>query len=191
MSQGEVPAAEGALIYQALLFVVTFLTLRSFLRRELDGLLDDFPGNLSAFLLGFALWLALTGLVRRLPFPLENPLPFQWRQEYLFAPKVTVLLVVFLIPLTEEVFFRGLVFGALRGKSRILAYGVSCALFSLASVWRYALDLREAGYLLNALEYLPAALGLAWCYERGGSVWSAVALRVAMNGTVLLWLVGR
>lgn len=95
------------------------------------------------------------------------------------------MLVVVLIPLTEEILFRGLVFGSLRHYSRPLAYAVSVLLFALASVWRYALDLGDPRYLLTALEVLPAGLALAWCYDNGGSIWSAVALRMAINGVTL------
>lgn len=189
MPQGEIPAAEANLAYYAVLFVLAVLMLRRFLRSDFDRLLNDLPGNLAAGLMGFALWLALTSLVRRVPLPLESLLPFQWRQEYSFAPRVTVLVVVVLIPLIEEVFFRGLVFGVLRPKGRALAYGLSAVLFALASVWRYALNLGDWRYLLTAIYYLPAALALAWAYERGGSVWTAVALRIAMHAIVLFLLV--
>ena len=189
MAQGEIPAAETNLVYYAVLLVLMALLLHTFLRGEFDRLLDDLPGNLSAGLMGFALWLALTSLVRCIPLPLESLLPFQWRQEYIFAPRVTVLLVVVLIPLIEEIFYRGLVFGVLRQKSRPLAYGLSCVFFALASVWRYALNLGDWRYLLTAIQYLPAALALAWAYERGGSVWTAVALRIAIHAAALFLLI--
>ena len=38
------------------------------------------------------------------------------------APRTTLLIVVFLAPFVEEVLFRGLVFGNLRDKSRVVAY---------------------------------------------------------------------
>ena len=44
-------------------------------------------------------------------------------------------------------------------------------------------------YLLLAVQYLPAGILLAWCYERGGSLWSAVLLHMAINGLTLLRIV--
>ena len=190
MIQGEIAAAEGSLVYYAALLVITLLVFRPFLRRELDALLGHIPQSLSALLIGLALWMALRIFVGRIPLPLENPLPFQWRQEYIFAPRITLVLVLLFIPIVEEIFFRGLVFNLLRQRSRILAYVLSALLFALASTWRYALDLREGRYLMNALEYLPAGFALAWCNEKGESVFPAIALRIAINVVILLLALG-
>ena len=188
MGLGEGFAAGSALVYNVLVLLLVGLVFYRYLRKELDTLLARPADNLSAMLLGFALWLVLTTAVSRIPLPLENLTPFQWRQEMIFAPKITLLLVVVLLPLIEEIFFRGLVFGALREKSRVLAYACSTLGFALASVLGYALSLRETLYLLNGVEYLPVGLALAWCRERGGSVWSAVVLRMVISAVVLLRL---
>ena len=34
------------------------------------------------------------------------------------------------------------------------------------------------------------SLALAWCYDHGGSIWSAVALHMAVNGASLFLAVG-
>ena len=52
---------------------------------------------------------------------------------------MTLLIVIFLAPFVEEVLFRGLVFGNLRGKSACGgATLVSCLLFALLHVWQFA-----------------------------------------------------
>ncbi len=182
---GEPPVAETNLVYYTLLFALALLVFWTFLRHGFDLLADWLPENLFAFFTGFAGWAGLLFLARLIPLPVESPQALQYQQEYLLSGRATVMLVVVLIPLTEEILFRGLVFGSLRHYSRPLAYAVSVLLFALASVWRYALDLGDPRYLLTALEVLPAGLALAWCYDNGGSIWSAVALRMAINGVTL------
>ena len=46
------------------------------------------------------------------------------------APRTTLIIVLLLAPFVEEVLFRGLVFGGLRNRSRVVAYLVSCLLFA-------------------------------------------------------------
>ena len=94
MGLGEGFAAGSALVYNVLVLLLVGLVFYRYLRKELDTLLARPADNLSAMLLGFALWLVLTTAVSRIPLPLENLTPFQWRQEMLFAPKITLLLVV-------------------------------------------------------------------------------------------------
>ena len=98
------------------------------------------------------------------------------------APGSTVLIVVFLAPLVEELLFRGYVFGNLKEYSRAAAYLASCLLFALLHVWQYAAAAWDFGYLLAAVQYLVPGLVLAWTYERSGSLWGSVLLHCAVNG---------
>ena len=58
--------------------------------------------------------------------------------------------------------------------------------FLLYSVWTFAVAYGDARYLLLAVRYLPAGLALTWCYERGGSIWSAFVLHALINGWALI-----
>lgn len=185
MGDGEAPVAEANVVYYALLFVLALLVFWTFLRHAFSLLLDWLPENLFAFVTGLAGAGVLHALVMLLPYPVENPVNMQYMQEYAMAPGATVVLVVLLIPLIEETLFRGLVFGSLRHYSRPLAYVVTVALYALACVWRYALDFGDPRYLLLMAQYLPMSLALAWCYDNGGSIWSTVALHMAINGFTL------
>ncbi|MEG0766016.1 MAG: CPBP family intramembrane glutamic endopeptidase, partial [Pseudoflavonifractor sp.] len=179
---GESPVAEANIIYYGLLFALALLVFWSFLRHGFTLLLDWLPENLFAIATGLGGWAVLSFLVGLLPMPVENPVPMQYLQEYAISPTATVLLVVLLMPLIEETLFRGLVFGSLRRYSRVLAYVVSVLVFAFCSVWRYALGFGDAQFLLLGLQYLPAGLALAWCYDNGGSIWGTIGLRMAMSG---------
>lgn len=185
LSGGEAPIAETNLVYYGLLFVLAILVFWTFLRHGFDLLVDWLPENCFAIATGFLGAAVLHFLVMLIPLPVENPVPMQWREEYLLSPGATVLLVVVLIPIIEETLFRGLLFGSLRKYSRPLAYGVTVLVYALALVWRYALDFGNPAYLLLALRYLPVSLALVWCYDNGGSIWGTVVLHMLLNGAQL------
>ena len=178
LGDAEAPAAEANVVYYALLFALALLV-------------DWLPENCFAFVTGLAGALALGLLAGLLPMPVENPIPMQYLQEYQLSPAATTVLLVVLMPLIEETLFRGLLFGTLRRESRALAYVVTVLVYALSCVWRYmfqpaGVDLR---YLLLAAEYLPMSLALCWCYDNGGSIWSAVGLHMVLNAAQLITIV--
>ncbi len=88
-------------------------------------------------------------------------------------------MAVFLAPITEEVMFRGAVFGFLRKKSRFAAYLVSMLLFSVYHIWAYALS--DPTYWIYMLQYLPAAFLLCRCYERTNSILCSISFHMLIN----------
>ena len=104
------------------------------------------------------------------------------------APRNTVLIVVLIAPFIEEVLFRGYVFGSLKGRSRSLAYVVSCLLFAFLHVWQFVggdvLSLNRAVLLI---QYLVPGAVLAWAYDRSGNLWGPLLLHVAANA-LQVWL---
>ena len=102
------------------------------------------------------------------------------------APRVTLLIVIFLAPFVEEVLFRGLVFGNLKSKSRTVAYVVSCLLFALLHVWQFAVVRQDITYFLLMVQYLVPGLVLAWAYDHTGTLWSSILLHAAANALHVL-----
>lgn len=99
------------------------------------------------------------------------------QQDYALIACGTVLLV----PLTEELLYRGLLFGTLYRRHRILAYAVSMAFFSAIHVFGY-IGMYPAKLLLACfLQYLPAGLCLAWAYAHSGSIFAPVLLHTVIN----------
>ena len=89
-------------------------------------------------------------------------------------------MAVFLAPLVEEPLFRAGVFGVLRKRSRLAAYIVSVALFSLYHVWAYAVvDPYNWVYIL---QYIPISILLCRCYERTNTIWSSIFFHMLING---------
>jgi membrane protease YdiL (CAAX protease family) len=94
--------------------------------------------------------------------------------------KVVALLGVGLIaPFVEECLFRGLVYG----RFRAFGYGLSGAAISAA-----IFTACHAGPPLYLTEVFVAGLGLAWLYQRTGSLWPPVAVHVVNNVLFVLWV---
>ena len=178
--------AVSAAVYYYIMAVLTMVLFWSFLRHAGNILMRFLPENLLALVTGLAMALVLGFLFNRLPWPLENPNPVTWAEQYAYSPAATVLIVVVLVPIVEEVLFRGLVFGALRRRSRTVAWIASVALFMVYSVWTFAVAYGDARYLILAFQYLPMSLALTWCYDRGGSVWSAALLHAVLHAIMLI-----
>lgn len=180
-------SAEFSLIYYFVLLCAALVLFWGLLRRGFDALLDDLPENLLALILGLVGAGALHFLAGLLPLP-EDPYALAYREQFAAAPAATVVVLVVLMPLLEELLFRGLLYGSLRWYSR----GLACA----ASVVGYLLFLTlplvfspegfQPSYLLLAVWYLPMSAVLTWCYDYGGSIWSAAGLHMALNAASLL-----
>lgn len=180
-----------SLLYQGLMLCATVLLFRGFLRRNLDILLDWLPENLFALVVGLVGAGVLHFLAMGLPYPMENPNTLQYPEQFAMDPVPTVLILVVLMPIMEETLFRGLLFGGLRRRSRPLAFALSTVGYALYCALPFVLgpeglDLR---YLLLTIQYLPMSLALTWCYNHGGSIWTAVVLHMGINGFSLFFAV--
>ena len=182
--------AMSATVYYYLMGILTVLVFWSFLKNGLTILTDFLPENLLAFATGLVGAGVLHLLVSLLPWPMDNPNPVSWAEQYAYSPAATIVIVVILMPLIDEVLFRGLVFGSLRRFSRPLAWVCSVLLFMIYSVWTFAVAYGDARYLVLAFQYLPMALALTWCYDRGGSIWSAVVLHAVIDAFTLFNAIG-
>ena len=93
---------------------------------------------------------------------------------------------VFLVPVAEECFYRGLIFRNLYDTHPVLAYLVSIVVFSLAHVLNYVGLESFRTLALCFVQYLPAGFALAWSYRRSGSIFAPVLIHMAVNQTGML-----
>lgn len=98
---------------------------------------------------------------------------------------LTALGAVVMVPLAEETLYRGLVFGALHPRSRILAYIVCTLFFSFIHVMGYIGSFSAPVLLLCFLQYIPAGVMLAWAYEYSGSILAPVLIHTAVNAIAI------
>lgn len=180
---GALPVAETNLVYYLVCVTLVLLVFWSYLKNGFHLLLDWLPENLFAFGAGLIAAGVLHFLVMRLPYPVENPNPLNYAEQFALSPAATLVILVVLMPIVEEVLFRGLLFSTARGYSRALAYVLSTLVYAVYCVWQfvYAFGTVDFRYLLLALQYLPMSLALTWSYDNGGSVWTPIVLHGVIN----------
>ena len=186
------PSLQNAIYYYTL-FAVTLIIFHSFLGRTTRNFADNLGNACKSILVGLIALYGLNELVYRLTRMLVNnhtnlndtTISAQIHD----APRVTLLIVIFLAPFVEEVLFRGLVFGNLKSKSRVVAYLVSCLLFALLHVWQFAVVQRDITYFLLMVQYLVPGVVLAWVYDRSGTLWTAIGLHAVTNA-LSVWAMG-
>ena len=185
-----ISAALQNVIYYYVLFAVTVLIFHKFLARTCRNLADNLGGACRMLLVGLVALYGLNELAYRLTNLVmvnrTNLNDTAISAQMSDAPHMTLLIVVFLAPFVEETLFRGLVFGNLKGKSRPVAYVVSCALFALLHVWQFAVVYQDVTYFLLMLQYLVPGAVLAWVYDRSGTLWTSIALHALANALSVL-----
>lgn len=185
-----ISAALQNVIYYYVLFAVTVLIFHKFLARTCRNLADNLGGACRMLLVGLVALYGLNELAYRLTNLIianrTNLNDTAISAQMDSAPYMTLLIVVLLAPFVEEVLFRGLVFGNLKGKSRPVAYVVSCALFALLHVWQFAVVYQDVTYFLLMLQYLVPGAVLAWVYDRSGTLWTSIALHALTNALSVL-----
>lgn len=184
------PAMEN-MVYYYLLFAVTVIIFHRFLARTTRLLADNLVPACKTVGLGLVALYGLNELAFRLINLILGSQPnlndYTISAQIHDAPRLTTLIVVLLAPFVEEALFRGLVFGNLKHKSRMLAYAVSCALFALLHVWQFAVAYHDLTYFLVMVQYLVPGIVLAWAYEHSGTLWSSIGLHAAANA-LAVWV---
>ncbi|WP_295764924.1 CPBP family intramembrane glutamic endopeptidase [uncultured Oscillibacter sp.] len=185
-----VPEDLGSAVYYYVLFAVTAVLFRSLLAKTTRRFLDDPALAVKTAAVGIVAYYGLCELASRLSGLLTdragNRNDSAISAQIGAAPHMTLLIVVFLAPFVEETLFRGLVFGGLKERSRLLAYAVSCALFALVHVWQFAVAGRDPAYFLLMVQYLIPGLVLAWAYDHAGTLWAPIGLHAGVNALSVL-----
>lgn len=104
------------------------------------------------------------------------------QQNYILMAIGTVLLV----PITEELLYRGLIFSNLYNHNPRLAYLVSTVVFSALHVVGYIGQYEPVHLLLCFLQYMPAALSLGWAYAHADCIWAPILLHITVNQIAIL-----
>ena len=88
---------------------------------------------------------------------------------------------IVLVPVTEEVLYRGLIFGQLHRRNRLAAYVISTIIFAAIHIVSY-IDISDPLLLiLNFIQYLPAGFCLAWAYEHADTIWAPILMHITIN----------
>lgn len=178
-------------IYYVIGFVYVLAVFWRYLRRNFDALIDHplmflisvFGAYAIEFMLSFLLVTLLSAFGITMVSPNNAAINSMSPQGYykLFA------ISVFLAPFVEEVLFRGLIFGSLVEKHKVLAWIVSVLAFSLYHVWQYAVT-DSPLLLVTAVLYFPGSIALNWSYRRSGTIWGPIAYHMLTNYIAMLFM---
>jgi hypothetical protein len=166
-------------------FIITALLFRRFLAYSLPVAADNLLKVLKAILLGFAVyWLLEVGLsllstllVQEVTIPNDDTVQAIAGINY----RVMWVGAVLLAPMTEETLVRGLVFGNIRRKNRVLAYVVTALLFASMHTLGYVTEMSALSIVYNMLIYGLPSVALCICYEYSGTIWAPIALHMIIN----------
>lgn len=172
------------LVYFSVSLLFILAVMHSWLIKSFSDLIERRMAALTALVAGYFGYYLLTWLLRVVlwvagqnGFPPLTGILTQMPLNAGVLPIVTILLA----PVVEETLFRGVVFGSLRRKNRLLAYVVAFLVFGVYCMWESLLGGLSWGLLWKFLSCLPASLVLCWCYETGGSIWASVLLHMLLN----------
>ena len=86
-----------------------------------------------------------------------------------------------LVPVAEETLFRGLLFGWLFPKNKVLAYAVSVITFSVVHMLTYVFTEDPLTILLCLLQYLPAGFAMCFAYHKSDTIWTPIMMHIVIN----------
>ena len=101
---------------------------------------------------------------------------------------VMALCTVIFVPITEECFFRGVLFRGIYNRAPLAAWVCSVLLFSFIHVMNYIGMIPPLTLFLCFLQYIPAGICLAAAYRLSGSLLCPILIHAAVNAAGLLTL---
>ena len=179
-------------LYYFLNFAFVCLIFRSFLLESLNRAGERLGRTLTVTALGFAALegagFALGRLIGAFFPEFANVNDVSLAAMAAQEPVMLFVSTVVLVPMAEEVLFRGLIFGELLPRGRGAAYLVSALAFCAVHVMGYV-GAYPAGMLAVCFaQYLPAGLVLALSYEKSGTLFTPILIHTAVNATAMLTL---
>lgn len=178
-------AAVVNILYFAINFLAVVILFRRFLRQSLKRALNEPMRLLKSVGVGFLLYWYLNFLVVNFVMIVspqyqninDANINVMAQEQFLLMTIGTILLA----PVTEELLFRGLIFQGLFHRSKLLAYGVSAAAFSLIHLVGYIGLISPIHFLVGFVQYLPAGVALGYAYEKADSVCAPILIHMIIN----------
>lgn len=172
-------------LYFALNFTFLFLIFRKFLGRSLSHMGKRFWDCLKAVILGFiGHWVCnqVLSFVIRLLLPgfsnvNDGSVAALAGTNFIITAIGTVLLV----PMAEELLYRGLIFQGLFNRGKKAAYVLSVLIFATVHVVGYLGKYDLLTLAVCFIQYIPAGLCLAWAYEEADSIFAPILIHTVIN----------
>lgn len=88
---------------------------------------------------------------------------------------------IFLVPVSEELLFRGLLFRGIYERSPVGAWIISTVSFSLVHIIGYIGIYEPIALLLAFIQYLPAGICLAFAYQKADTIIAPILIHITIN----------
>ena len=93
---------------------------------------------------------------------------------------------VVLVPIAEELVFRGALLGGFYPKHKVLGWIVSALAFCLVHMVGYIGIYSWDILLIGAVQYLPASICLAAAYHKSGNIFAPILIHAATNAIAMV-----
>ena len=185
------PMREGTLnfVFYLTNFLCILCIFHRFLRSSLVAAWRDIWNFIQAVILGYVAYWAASGAM---DFLISHFLPGFTNVNdasinAMASTDYTLMAigVVLLVPLAEEVLYRGLIFRNLLQTSAVAAYLVSMAAFAAIHVLGYLGSESVTTLVICFIQYLPAGLCLAWTYTKADNIFAPVVVHAIVNAIAI------
>lgn len=184
----------GSLGINLTFFILNFLAVcvifRSFLLKSLKSLPENGARMVAVVAIGYLLHqiflLLISLLIAWLQPEFSNVNDAQ--VGLLTAKNYPVMFIstVFLAPVTEELLYRGALFGWFYEKKPVLAYLISVPVFCAIHVMGYIGHFDPLTLFFCFLQYIPAGLCLGWAYHKADNIFAPIFIHALVNAGSIL-----
>ncbi len=94
---------------------------------------------------------------------------------------------VLLVPMSEELLFRGVLFNHIYEKRPVIACFTSVILFSLIHLIGFIGEYSPLHFFLAFLQYLPAGIVLCFTYIRSGTIFAPILFHTLVNSLAMFY----
>lgn len=179
-------------IYFCMNFLAVLVIFRRFLGHSLTHLGGNFLKCLKGAFLGFCVYyvttMALNHLIVSLYPGFSNVNDANVASLTRLDSVPMIIGTVLLVPVAEEVLYRGVVFRTLYSVNHTLGYVLSAMIFCAVHVMGYIGTTDPLTLGLCFLQYIPAALCLAWAYTEADNIFAPILIHIAVNTMGILAL---
>lgn len=112
----------------------------------------------------------------------DNSIAVMLDQNYILMSLGAIILA----PVTEEILYRGVVFGQIYKRWPVAAFVISAAIFSALHVVGYIGQYSPVQLLLCFIQYLPPSIILAWTYVKADTIWASILIHIVINAIGML-----
>lgn len=94
---------------------------------------------------------------------------------------LTATAAIFFAPITEELFFRFLIYRSIEKINPVLSHICVALLFGFFHIWGYVLIEKSYIQLINMLPYMCMSLGFSILYQKTKNIWYPIILHGIIN----------